>query len=179
MKIKAIRTLTTESTAVLIPYKTQEIIDKEGLYYGINAISHNLLMCNRKLLLNGNGFVLGVSTYIFARPLLGIYITDSAEAIEYGVIRMMITGLPYFICGIMEVITGALRGLGYSTVTAINSLIGACGMRLLWVIFILPLNRQLKVLFLCWPLSWVIVIFMHTVYFFIIRKKAIREMMEK
>jgi hypothetical protein len=61
MRIKAIRTLTTESTAVLMPYKTQEIIDKDGLYYGINAISHNLLMCNRKLLLNGNGFVLGVS----------------------------------------------------------------------------------------------------------------------
>ena len=61
MRIKAVRTLTTESTAVLMPYKTQEIIDKDGLYYGINAISHNLLMCNRKLLLNGNGFVLGVS----------------------------------------------------------------------------------------------------------------------
>ena len=61
MRIKAIRTLTTESTAVLMPYKTQEIIDKGGLYYGINAISHNLLMCNRKLLLNGNGFILGVS----------------------------------------------------------------------------------------------------------------------
>lgn len=61
MNIKAIRTLTTESTAALIPYKTQEIIDEGGLYYGINAISHNLLMCNRKLLLNGNGFILGVS----------------------------------------------------------------------------------------------------------------------
>jgi len=61
MQIKAIRTLTTESTAVLMPYKTQEIIDNNGLYYGINAISHNLLMCNRKLLLNGNGFILGVS----------------------------------------------------------------------------------------------------------------------
>ena len=61
MRIKAVRTLTTESTAVLMPYKTQEIIDKCGLYYGINAISHNLLMCNRKLLLNGNGFILGVS----------------------------------------------------------------------------------------------------------------------
>ena len=61
MKIKAVRTLTTESTAVLMPYKTQEIIDKGGLYYGINAISHNLLMCDRKLLLNGNGFILGVS----------------------------------------------------------------------------------------------------------------------
>lgn len=61
MRIKAVRTLTTESTAVLMPYKTQEIIDDAGLYYGINAISHNLLMCNRKLLLNGNGFVIGVS----------------------------------------------------------------------------------------------------------------------
>lgn len=61
MDIEAVRTLTTESTAVLIPYKTQEIIDDGGLYYGINAISHNLLMCNRKLLLNGNGFIIGVS----------------------------------------------------------------------------------------------------------------------
>lgn len=61
LRIKATRTLTTESTAVLSPYKTQEIIDEGGLYYGINAISHNLLMCNRKLLLNGNGFILGVS----------------------------------------------------------------------------------------------------------------------
>lgn len=61
MEIEAVRTLTTESTAVLIPYKTQEIIDDCGLYYGINAISHNLLMCNRKLLLNGNGFIIGVS----------------------------------------------------------------------------------------------------------------------
>ena len=61
LRVKTARTLTTESTAVLIPYKTQEIIDKGGLYYGINAISHNLLMCNRKLLLNGNGFILGVS----------------------------------------------------------------------------------------------------------------------
>ena len=46
MNIYATRTLTTESTAVLIPYKTQEIIDDGGLYYGINSISHNLLMCN-------------------------------------------------------------------------------------------------------------------------------------
>ena len=61
VNIKAIRTLTTESTAVLMPYKTQEIIDEGGLYYGVNAISHNLLLCNRKLLQNGNGFITGVS----------------------------------------------------------------------------------------------------------------------
>ena len=61
LDIDATRTLTTESTADLMPYKTQEIIDDVGLYYGINAVSHNLLMCNRKLLLNGNGFIIGVS----------------------------------------------------------------------------------------------------------------------
>jgi type IV secretory pathway VirB4 component len=61
LKIDALRTLTTESTAVIMPFKTQEILDKGGIYYGVNAISHNLLLCNRKLLLNGNGFILGVS----------------------------------------------------------------------------------------------------------------------
>ncbi len=61
IRIDAIRTLTTESTSALIPYKTQEIVDAGGLYYGINPISHNLIMCNRKHLLNGNGFILGVS----------------------------------------------------------------------------------------------------------------------
>ena len=53
--------MTTESTAVLMPFKTQEIQDSGGIYYGVNAISHNLIICNRKYLLNGNGFILGVS----------------------------------------------------------------------------------------------------------------------
>lgn len=60
-ELSAVRTLTTESAAAIVPYKTQEIIDEEGLYYGINAVSRNLLMCSRKKLLNGNGFILGVS----------------------------------------------------------------------------------------------------------------------
>lgn len=60
-KIQALRTMTTESTAVLMPFKAQEILDSGGIYYGVNAISHNLIICNRKCLLNGNGFILGVS----------------------------------------------------------------------------------------------------------------------
>lgn len=59
-KIDALRTLTTESTAVFMPFKTQEIMDKNGLFYGVNAISHNLILCNRKYLQNGNGWILGV-----------------------------------------------------------------------------------------------------------------------
>ena len=59
-KIEALRTLTTESTAVFMPFKTQEVMDTNGLFYGVNAISHNLILCNRKLLQNGNGWILGV-----------------------------------------------------------------------------------------------------------------------
>ena len=107
------------------------------------------------------GTVLGLLSVVFARPLLGIYITDSAEAIEYGIVRMIVTGLPYFLCGIMDVLAGALRGLGHSSASALNALIGACGTRFLWIIFVLPHNHTILMLFLCWPISWLIVIIMH------------------
>ena len=55
------RTLTTESTAVLLPFKTQEIMDTGGLYYGVNAVSRNLIICNRDAMLNGHGLYTGVS----------------------------------------------------------------------------------------------------------------------
>ena len=60
-RIDAMRTLTTESTAVLLPFKTQEIMDTGGLYYGVNAVSRNLIICNRDAMLNGHGLYMGVS----------------------------------------------------------------------------------------------------------------------
>jgi len=122
------------------------------------------------------GFVLGALTTIFARPLLGIYITDSEEAIRFGIIRIVYAGLPYFLCGIMEVQAGLLRGIGYSTAAMVNSLIGACGLRVVWVTWILPLHRTPEMLFLCWPISWVVVIIMHGVYYMCVKKKAMIKM---
>jgi len=60
-KIRAQRTLTTESTAVLLPFSVQEIFQKRGIWYGRNKVSDNLIVCNRKELLNGNGYILGIS----------------------------------------------------------------------------------------------------------------------
>ena len=60
-EIDAVRTLTTESTAVFIPFQAQEITHDKGIYYGQNVISKNMIIANRKLLLNGNSFILGVS----------------------------------------------------------------------------------------------------------------------
>ncbi|MBO7288785.1 MAG: MATE family efflux transporter [Clostridia bacterium] len=125
------------------------------------------------------GFVLGLVTTIFARPLLSIYITDSKEAIDYGVIRMVVSGLPYFLCGIMEVQAGLLRGLGYSTTAMVNSLIGACGFRIFWIIFILPIWHTTFVLFLCWPISWILVIVMHFVCYKAVKNKAYLRMNEQ
>ena len=122
------------------------------------------------------GLVLGLMSAVFARQLLGIYITNSEEAMAFGIKRMIVTGVPYFLCGVMEVLTGALRGMGYSVVTAVNSLIGICGIRVAWIFTVLPLRRTAEVLFLCWPLSWIVVIFMHIICFFFIRKRAIRRM---
>ena len=59
-KINAFRTLTTESLAIFMPFKVQEIMDRGGIYFGENAISHNLIMCNKENLLNQSAFVLGV-----------------------------------------------------------------------------------------------------------------------
>ena len=59
-KLNAFRTLTTESLAVFMPFKVQEIMDKGGIYFGENAISHNLIMCNKENLLNQSAFLLGV-----------------------------------------------------------------------------------------------------------------------
>lgn len=124
------------------------------------------------------GFALGLFAAIFGRQLLGIYITDSPEAIEMGMIKIIYLGLPYFLCGILEVQTGMIRGLGYSTVTMLCSFFGACAFRILWIMFILPLNHTLQVLYLCWPVSWILVMAMQGIFYLCVRKKAIKRMYE-
>ena len=125
------------------------------------------------------GLILGVSTAIFSRPLLKIYISDSDNAINYGITRIYWTCIPYFLCGVMDVLAGVLRGMGRTVVPAINSLIGACGLRLFWIFCILPLKRSISVLFLCWPASWIVVIIMHTLYYLYIRKDVSLELKVK
>lgn len=124
------------------------------------------------------GGVLGLLVVALARPLLGIYITDSTVAVDFGQIRIIVSTLPYFLVGIMEVLCGAIRGLGHSNITFFNSIIGACGLRIAWITFVLPLHKTAEVLYLCWPISWVVVIIFHTVTLLFIWKKSIRKMEE-
>ena len=122
------------------------------------------------------GAILGLLVFVFGEPLLSLYIVDSAEAMREGMVYITFCGLPYFLCGIMNITTGALRGLGHSKTPAINSLLGACGFRILWIIFVLPYNHTTWFLYLCWPISWVAVIIMNGISFMAIRKKSISKM---
>ncbi len=132
----------------------------------MNKCFHTCLLCMLVC-----GAAISVIMSIFSRELLSIYITDSEEAIDFGVIRMLVTGIPYFLSGIMDIYTGHLRGLGYSSAAMINSFIGICGFRILWVYLFFPMNRVFSMLYLCWPLSWILVAIMNMITLHFVKKK--------
>ena len=124
------------------------------------------------------GIITGTLAYIFGRQLLGIYITDSEEAIKYGLMRMVTVCLPYFLCGIMEVITGALRGIGSSATPMIITVVGVCVMRIVWIYTVFASNKTLTCLFLSYPISWALTFIAETIAFIIIwsrKKKMLQE----
>jgi Na+-driven multidrug efflux pump len=122
------------------------------------------------------GLVLGGGVYLAARPLLGIYITDSAEAIAYGIVRMSFVGLLYFLCGMMDVATGCLRGLGSSLVPMIISVLGVCGIRLGWIftIFRDPRFHSLQSLFISYPISWTLTFLIEMMAFIVIYRRHVK-----
>ncbi len=119
------------------------------------------------------GIVLGTLTRIFAPGLLSIYITDSAEAIAYGITRMNYVCLPYFLCGIMDVTTGALRGMGASVAPMIISVLGVCGIRIGWIytVFQTEAFHTLDSLFFSYPVSWLLTFLCELAAFMIIFKQ--------
>lgn len=122
------------------------------------------------------GLIAGSSVWYFGEELLGIYITDSQEAIRYGLIRFNHVALPYFVCGLMDVSTGALRGLGASVTPMIISILGACGIRILWIytIFQIPQFHTPECLYTSYLISWSITFIFQTLAFITIYKKRVR-----
>jgi len=102
------------------------------------------------------GATLGALAYLFGTPLLSMYISDSQEAIKYGLIRLQFICLPYFLCGLMDVSTGVLRGMGSSIAPMFITVIGVCGLRVLWIftIFQIPQYHTLQSLYMSYPITW-------------------------
>ncbi len=119
------------------------------------------------------GLGLSLLIYAFGNPLLSIYITDSAEALSYGMLRMTWLLLPYFLCGLMDVSTGALRGMGASTVPMIISILGVCAFRVGWVatVFQIPQYHTPESLYLSYPISWVLTFIAQMIAFWIVYRR--------
>ena len=115
--------------------------------------------------------VLGGGSYLFGAELMHIY-TKSTKVIECGVDIMLYTTVTYFLCGIMDLLPGALRGMGHSTVPMILSVIGTVGTRIVWIYVIFPCHRSLDFLFISYPVSWLLTIVMQVICFYFVRKKV-------
>ena len=116
------------------------------------------------------GLCLGFLFRLLGTPLLSLYNSDP-EVIAYGLRRMSIILPTYFICGMMDVMVGQLRGMGSSILPMIVSLTGACLLRIVWIYTVFQADRTLEVLYWSYPVSWTVTFACHFVcYLFIVRK---------
>lgn len=119
------------------------------------------------------GLLMGNLAYFFAEPLLGIY-TESADAIAAGTLRLFWVCCPYFLCGIMDTLTGGLRGLGRSTLPMIVSLLGACATRLIWIATYFHVHHTEAVLFFSYPGSWLLTLSVHSICLAIVYRNWVK-----
>ena len=124
------------------------------------------------------GILLGAAMYAMGPVLLSFYITDSQQAISYGLLRLAMICLPYFLCGMMDVSTGALRGLGASFVPMLISILGVCAFRVFWIftIFQIPGFHTPQCLFLSYPISWTVTFACQLSAFLYLYRKQTRQL---
>lgn len=142
-----------------------------GEYKRLNKI----LACG-ELCVVAVGLVLGNAAVLFGNQLLSIY-SDSPEVIAAGMVRLHYISKVYFLCGIMDVLVGALRGIGYSVLPMVVSLLGACGLRLLWIatVFQIPQFHKVEVVYLSYAITWIITAGVHFLCYVIVRKKVTKK----
>ena len=134
----------------------------------------NKILITCELLVFTVGLVMGNAAYFLGDRLLHIYSSDP-EVIQYGLMRMQVICTVYFLCGMMDVLVGSLRGLNYSVLPMIVSLAGACGLRIVWIFTIFQWHRSLFVLYLSYPVTWLVTAIAHFICFIVVRKKLEKE----
>lgn len=122
------------------------------------------------------GIAVSSVAYLAGPTLLSFYIPDSPEAIRWGMVRLTFLCIPYFLCGLMDVSTGALRGMGASIAPMIISVLGVCGIRIGWIysIFQIPAYHTPQCLYASYTISWVVTFLCQMAAFFIIYRKRVQ-----
>ena len=153
---------------------TQSCMSFTSQNYGVGKYKRmDKVLVDCMILSAGFSLVLGCGAYFFGPQILKIY-TDDPQVIQCGMEIMAYTTIPYFLCGMMDLFPGALRGMGHSAVPMILSVIGTVGMRILWVFGLFPSRRSLRFLFISYPASWTVTILLQVVCFYFVRRKVHR-----
>lgn len=119
------------------------------------------------------GIAFGNLAYMFGAPLAGIYAPGKPDVVNQALVRMLYICCPYFICGMMDTLVGVLRGLGSSMIPMVTSILGACGLRLLWVAYVFPRYRTPACLYLSYPVTWTITALFHFLFLMlVVRRRA-------
>lgn len=116
------------------------------------------------------GVALGWAAYLLGEPLLGIY-SSNPRVIEVGLLRMSVICTMYCLCGIMDVLTGELRGIGCSVFPMVVSLLGVCVFRVFWIFTVFQQYRSLWVLYISYPVSWTLTAAVNMVCFMVVQRK--------
>ena len=149
---------------------TQSCMSFTSQNYGVKKLKRmDRVLLDCMILSVGVTLTLGCGAYFFGPELLKIYTSD-ADVIRCGVEVLAFTTVPYFCCGIMDLLPGALRGMGYSGVPMILSIIGTVGTRIVWIFGLFPAHRSLSFLFISYPVSWIITIILQVICFCFVRK---------
>lgn len=120
------------------------------------------------------GLVGGLLVWTFAKPLLGIYITNSEEAVRYGFTKLTFICLPYFIAGLMDTTAGLLRGIGSTVAPMLTTVFGTCVFRIVWIYTVFTLFKTYQVLLLSYVISWTITLTIELIIFIILVNKKER-----
>ena len=139
-----------------------------GQNYGAGEckrVDKSLFYCQGFVILTG--LILGNLAYFFGHPLVSIYNSDEA-VIQQGIIRLGYIARTYALCGIMDTMVGSLRGLGYSIVPMVVSLIGACGLRIVWIFTIFRVWHSLESLYASYPITWGLAALCDVLCFFLV-----------
>ena len=151
---------------------TQSCMSFTSQNYGVKKLKRmDRVLLDCMILSVGVTLTLGCGAYFFGPELLKIYTSD-ADVIRCGVEVLAFTTVPYFCCGIMDLLPGALRGMGYSGVPMILSIIGTVGTRIVWIFGLFPAHRSLSFLFISYPVSWIITIILQVICYYFVRKKV-------
>ena len=163
-------------TAMNAIYQTSLSFTSQNLGAGNTARIKKILWCCLGIV-TVIGLVLGQGAYLLGRPLLSIYSSDPA-VVDFGLVRLSIVSASYFLCGLMDVCCGSIRGLGYSIMPMLVSLTGACAFRVLWIFTIFQVEHTLFSLYISYPISWILTFAVHILCFVYAYRKLMKSKLD-